>query len=129
VVGESISVSVDRNWYDLNGTVRILFTNNLSESVWLDGCSPYVVEGRPLVNGKLVSDWAVVCMRTCGTEEIAGKVRPFSSMEYNLPAFTFSGEMRVSMDYYTGCGDDRPISYAKCANTSAIKSGAFVIAA
>ncbi len=127
LVGEKITVSVDKNWYELTEDIKVTLTNNLSNSIFIDGCRPYVVEGRPTIDGKILSDWAIVWMQKCETERIAEKIRPFSSKEFSMPAFVFDGELRISIDYYTECEEEKAISYAKCKNTSMIKSEPFII--
>lgn len=128
LVGESVGVSLDRNWYEMNDTIRVTFTNNLSESVFLDGCQTFSIEGRPVIGGKIMKDWAVVWMQKCDAERVAKKIRPYSQNVFAMPAFAFDGELRIAVEYYLGCGEGKAIPYAKCSNTSAIRSGIFYIA-
>ena len=127
IVGERITVSVDKNWYNLNENIKISLGNNLSNSIFIDGCKPYVVEGRPIINGKILDDWAIVWMQKCETERIAEKIRPFSSKEFEMPSFIFEGELRIVVDYYSECEEEKAISYAKCSNTSTVRSEPFII--
>ncbi|RLG21386.1 hypothetical protein DRN74_02380 [Candidatus Micrarchaeota archaeon] len=127
MVGEGVFVSVDKNWYETNESITITFTNNLSNAVFLDGCRPYVIEGRPVKDGRIISDWAVVWAQNCKIEKIAYKVKPYTSIDFTMPAFNFEGELRVSVDYYEGCDSGKSISYSHCKNTSTVRSESFII--
>jgi hypothetical protein len=118
-----VVVETDKAQYSMGESVQATITNNLGDSIFLQGCTK--VFWQLETNGQWQDRSGVICV----WEGYAVEVKDNTS--YDDPhAMTLSpaGTWRAAVTYGVGCQPGKPLSSAGCAGFDTVYSQPFTVA-
>ena len=116
-----VKLKVDKVSYDPKDTVHVTLHNESNMPVFLEGCSPFYFAT------KMDTGWLEAPMCFCKWEGYGRKINPNAIYQEKYIAKFFRGVHRFVAPIYFGCLEGKPISQAKCKQSTKVYSSKFVV--